>query len=194
MSIQKPNDDKTVAGLARRYFRAAIATENFNDAEKLPIFWGPGQLTTNYPEYTPPTKEEWKKKALQPLMIPVVARFIHASQDSYNTDAYPEDGEPDLPYFIVVGIFPYQPPYPGDYIIRIFNTQSSITSHYSILPFDDSTFPATYVADNWFVGMKYRIPFYSGMTGALSYVTNGILGAGFYARGAPTPTLVVPFT
>lgn len=83
-----------------------VLNTNFDSIHKLPIFWGPKQLTVNYPEYNGPDPEAWKLN--DPLQIPKVVRFIYATKSEYNPDDYKDDGgDPDetLTYF-VVGVVP----------------------------------------------------------------------------------------
>lgn len=80
---------------AEVYQSAALTTNNFKDTTRIPIFWGPGQLILDYPNYTPPDLEKWRK--LEIIGIPQVVRFIFASKSVYQDDEYNDDDNPPPP-------------------------------------------------------------------------------------------------
>lgn len=80
---------------AEVYQSAPVTTNNFKDTTRIPIFWGPGQLTLDYPNYTPPNLEKWRK--LEILNIPQVVRFIFASKSVYQDDEYNDNDDPPPP-------------------------------------------------------------------------------------------------
>lgn len=73
------------------YLYAPLHFGNFSSTEKLPIFWGPKQLTIDWPTYNPPDPEAWRKFEI--LNIPQVVRFIYAAKDQYDPNEYDDGGE-----------------------------------------------------------------------------------------------------
>lgn len=89
--------------------------------EKVHIFWGPGQVTGDYPTYSPPVKSQWRGEQLN---IPKVCRFVFTGPDEYDIHKW-DFGSPD-PFqvvwkFLEVSVFAdYIVIYYGAYINDVF--------------------------------------------------------------------------
>ena len=132
------------------------------DPKGVHIFWGPDQLMTNYPEYTPPNVDGWRKEYLN---IPKVGRFIYAAGSEYNTDNYPDPdgggGGSTVQYFEIVNILVRVPPFPRN--IMVYTTFGTTVSRspsgaYSIDPAATAYYS---------IGLKYRFTVPS--TAAIDY-------------------------
>jgi hypothetical protein len=88
MSEQKANQDYRYP-MAETFLYGPVTTGSFTDSDKLPIFWGPGQFTTSYPDYSPPDPDRWR--LYEHLNIPRVARFIYGNDDVTDDDEYSDD-------------------------------------------------------------------------------------------------------
>lgn len=77
------------------YQSGPVTINSFHDIDRLPIFWGPGQLTDKYPDYSAPNVDEWRK--FEALNIPQVVRFIYAAKKVYKKDDYNSDHNPPPP-------------------------------------------------------------------------------------------------
>lgn len=86
------NKDKDVPR-SNEYPTGEVNTPAFDN--KVHIFWGPGQLTESYPNYTPPNPQKWHNK--EQLNIPQVVRFIYATKDDYANNEYNNDSDPPPP-------------------------------------------------------------------------------------------------
>lgn len=150
------------------------------DPRGVHIFWGPNQLTTNYPEYTPPDEKGWKKEYLN---IPKVGRFIYAVSDAYDSDDFPNDGGGgghNQPYYKVQELVAKQPPFPTLYMVYtsygLFGG-SGITGSYSVTQSEFAQFS---------VGMSYSPPYSGSENGSLNYYEGA-----FHSR--TSGAVVVPF-
>lgn len=154
--------------------QGAVLIRNFEEVPQVHIFWGPGQLSTNHPNYTPPTRDEWHKKEL--LSIPKVVRFIYATQTAYDSDQFPDSGDPPVLDYIwrVESSERMDPPnqhilivrwklYENDAPTMITFNQSVNYSGQSILgnPYPDG------------IGFRFIVPYAFPVIAFLDFVDNG---------------------
>lgn len=88
MSEQRANQDYRYP-MAETYLYGPTTFGSFLSSDLLPIFWGPGQYTSQSLVYNPPNRDRWRN--YEHLNIPVVARFIY--------DDDPEEDFPNLSGF-----------------------------------------------------------------------------------------------
>lgn len=181
------NQDKDVPK-AGTQTNSPVQNDSFDSKDKIPIFWGPGQLTT-YPDYSPPV--DWHGP--EPLNIPKVLRFIYAAQGSYDSDAYPKagGGGGDSPYYTITEVRDHLPPFPTSFAVVVRYSFTGLDSIYTTPAFvvDPSTLLAVDVRGHFTVGLKYRVTYPA--TAALNYLIGGTHGDGFYARS--TGEFITPF-
>lgn len=88
MSEQRANQDYRYP-MAETYLYSPVTFGAFVSSDRIPIFWGPGQYTDQYPAYSPPNPNRWRN--YEHLNIPVVARFIYGNDDDTPDDDYTDD-------------------------------------------------------------------------------------------------------
>ncbi len=122
MSVAKHNRDRAVPWSETFQFSPVIPAIHLK-IDQIPIFWGPGQYTLSYPDYTPPSMKAWHKQ--EPLSIPKVVRFIYATDSTYDTKGYPGAGPPPPPdiVYTITQSFRMDPPNAHQWriIVTVFN-------------------------------------------------------------------------
>lgn len=166
-----------------------VEIDNFSDQTKIPIYWGPGQLTKNYPSYSPPDPKAWH--AFDPLFIPQVVRFISGSNDDahggYDSTAYNPSSAPVSFYWKIINAVYHDPTYGGADMIYMQRFRSpgdapqpehAAFSINDLQPAPGGVFLHTFF--QYGIGLKFNFIYPDGP--AVDYYYLGSHGQGFYDR------------